>query len=146
METISAQSINNILLKHQDAAAREIAAVAFSVLTITPATTSALEAPKAVKAVKAAKTAKARKPAKAKKLVKGGGKGSGVKRDPKVLEALVEKLFDYIKSNPGQRIEAISAGLGIPSKELNLPIKKLFKEGSISKKGAKRATSYSTKP
>jgi hypothetical protein len=66
----------------------------------------------------------------------------GQKRDPRELAALVEKLAAHIKANPGQRIEPIGAALGIPTKELTLPIKKLFRAKRIASKGQKRATTY----
>jgi len=66
----------------------------------------------------------------------------GEKRDPKVLAALVERLHGYIKAHPGQRIEQIGVGLGIATKELTLPAKKLLAAKRITSKGEKRATTY----
>jgi hypothetical protein len=67
----------------------------------------------------------------------------GEKRDPKILEALVERLFTFIKANPGQRIEPIGEALGLPTKDLALPVKKLLRAKRIAAKGLKRATTYS---
>jgi hypothetical protein len=67
----------------------------------------------------------------------------GEKRDPKVLEAVIEKLLAYVRANPGQRMEVIGAALGLPRNELALPIKKLLAEAKITRKGVKRATTYS---
>jgi hypothetical protein len=69
----------------------------------------------------------------------------GAKRDPRVLEALTEKLGAFIKKNPGQRIEQIGKALGTPTKDLALPVKKLIAAKKISTKGQKRATTYHAK-
>lgn len=70
------------------------------------------------------------------------GRRKGEKRAPEQLAALVDKLFSSIKSKPGQRIEEIAATLGISTKELTLPAKKLIAEKRVSTKGQKRATRY----
>ena len=79
----------------------------------------------------------------------GGGRsaralprGKGRKRDPNEIERLTGKLLDYVKGNPGQRIEQIASGMGISTRELNLPVKKLFSQKSLRTKGHKRATQY----
>jgi hypothetical protein len=73
------------------------------------------------------------------------GRSKGAKRSPEELEALVKKLHAHIAKNPGQRIETIGAGLGIPTKELALPVKKLVGEKKLTTKGQKRATIYFAK-
>src|SRR5262249_55762190 len=45
----------------------------------------------------------------------------GEKRPPGELVKLTEKLGDYIKSNPGRRMEVITKALGTPTRDLNLP-------------------------
>jgi hypothetical protein len=67
----------------------------------------------------------------------------GEKRDPNDLAATVEKLLAYVRANPGQRMEVIGAALGLPRHELALPIKKLLADKEITRKGVKRATTYS---
>jgi hypothetical protein len=47
--------------------------------------------------------------------------------------------------HPGERIEQIAKGLGAPSKELQLPTRKLLDDKKIRKKGQKRATTYFAK-
>jgi hypothetical protein len=90
-----------------------------------------------------AKAATAGKPATVAKVsAKSEARKPGEKRDPKVLEALVEKLFGYIKAHPDQRIEPISEALGIATRDLALPVKKLFRAKRITSKGQKRATTY----
>ena len=74
-----------------------------------------------------------------------GRRAKGAKRDPRLLQALTDKLGDYIKKNPGLRIEQIGKALGTPTKDLALPVKKLVAAKKISTKGQKRATTYFAK-
>lgn len=75
--------------------------------------------------------------------VRGGGRREkGQKRDPGEIERLTDRLLDYVKGNPGQRIEQIAAGMSTVTKELNLPVKKLIAQKSLKTKGQKRATQY----
>jgi len=78
-------------------------------------------------------------------VVASNGRGKGAKRTPEELDALVKKLHAHVVKNPGQRIEKIGAGLGIPTKELVLPAKKLLSEKRLATKGQKRATLYFAK-
>lgn len=66
----------------------------------------------------------------------------GAKRTPQELEALSRKLHAHVSKAAGQRIEQIGSALGIPTKELVLPIKRLVREKKLSTKGQKRATTY----
>lgn len=70
------------------------------------------------------------------------GREKGAKRDPQVLEALVEKLGAFVIKNPGKRIEEIGSELAIATKELALPVKKLIASKRITTKGQRRATTY----
>jgi hypothetical protein len=78
-------------------------------------------------------------------VARGAAPTLGRKRAPEQLEALTGKLRDYIAKNPGQRIEQIGAGLGIATKELALPARKLLADKQLSKRGQKRATTYFAK-
>lgn len=73
------------------------------------------------------------------------GRQKGAKRTPEELEGLVKKLHSHVAKNPGQRIEQIGKALGIVTKELVLPVKKLVSEKKLSTKGQKRATTYFAK-
>jgi hypothetical protein len=103
--------------------------------TATPAP-AAKAAPVAKAAPKAAPAAKASKKAAAPK------RPLGAKRPPAELAKLTEKLGEYIKAHPGLRIEPIGKALDTPTKELNLPIKKLLAGKKIRSEGHKRATEY----
>ena len=66
----------------------------------------------------------------------------GAKRAPKELNALVEQLGAFVVKRPGLRIEQIGKALGIATRELVLPVKKLLRAKRISTKGQRRATTY----
>ena len=82
-------------------------------------------------------------------VVRGRGRAAsrekGAKRPPDEIERLTGKLLDYIKGNPGQRIEQIADGMGTSTKELNLPAKKLIAGKQLRTKGQKSATQYFAK-
>lgn len=67
---------------------------------------------------------------------------ASAKRSPAELTALIKKLHSHIAKHPGLRIEKIGAGLGVPTKALVLPVKRLISEKKITTKGQKRATVY----
>jgi len=73
------------------------------------------------------------------------GHRKGAKRTPEQLDGLIKKLHSYVAKNPGQRIEQVGKALGVATKELVLPVKKLVSEKRLSAKGQKRATTYSAK-
>jgi hypothetical protein len=66
----------------------------------------------------------------------------GAKRPPDEIVNLTAQLLDYIKANKGERIEQIAKGMGVSTRELNLPVKKLIAGKSIRTRGQKRATQY----
>jgi hypothetical protein len=112
-------------------------------------------APTAKKASKAGKAPKAKADSKASGKTGGKTKAAkvprakklkpGEKRDPKILEALVESLYTYVKEHPDERIEKIAEGMKMSTRELNLPLRKLIKSKRVTKKGLKRATTYTAK-
>ena len=69
----------------------------------------------------------------------------GAKRDPGELDALTERLFAQIKKTPGQGIEAIGKALGVATKELALPVKRLLDDRKIITKGKRRGTRYTVR-
>jgi len=76
---------------------------------------------------------------------RGREREKGAKRSPEEIAQLTDQLHKFILKNPGLRIEQIAEGLGIDTKELVLPIKKLAAAKVLSTKGQKRATRYSAK-
>ncbi len=103
-----------------------------------PPTAPVAKATKGRPAAKGAKTAPAAKAPVSKKAQRAPGE----KRPPAELAKLTDKLGDYIKANPGQRMEAIGKALGLPTREFNLPIKKLLAAKRVRTQGHKRATEY----
>jgi hypothetical protein len=74
------------------------------------------------------------------------GRGRGVKRTSGDLEKLGEKFYEYVKANPGLRIEQINQKLGTSTKDLQLPIRKMIADGELKAKGKKRSTTYTAGP
>jgi predicted HTH transcriptional regulator len=70
------------------------------------------------------------------------GRGRGAKRTADELDKLSEEFVEFVKSNPGLRIEQINKQLGTSTKDLALPIRKMIAEGAIKVKGQKRSTTY----
>lgn len=69
----------------------------------------------------------------------------GAKRPPDEIVKLTARLLEYVKGHKGERIEQIAKGMGVSTRELNLPVKKLISQKSIRTRGQKRATQYFTK-
>lgn len=72
-------------------------------------------------------------------------RAKGAKRTAEELEAQSRAFLAYVKKNPGQRVEQISKAIGVSTKDLALPVQKLLEDRSISKKGQRRATTYSAR-
>ena len=89
-----------------------------------------------------AAAAPARSTARATARVPAAPRRKGQKRDPALLAHTTDSLLAFIKTNKGQRIEEISKSLGVSTKELALPAKKLISTKKIKTKGQRRATRY----
>jgi len=74
--------------------------------------------------------------------LRSSSRSKGAKRPPGEIAKLVGKLRDYVKAHPGERIEQIAKGMGVSTRELNLPAKKLLAEKVLKTRGEKRATKY----
>ncbi len=72
-------------------------------------------------------------------------KRKGGKRTPEQLEKLTATLLAAIKKAPGSSIESIGKLMGVATKELALPVQKLWDAKAIRTKGQKRATKYFAK-
>lgn len=66
----------------------------------------------------------------------------GQKRDPKDIAALTARLLALISKTPGRRIEPIAKDLGVPTKDLVLPVKRLLGNKKVRTRGTRRATKY----
>jgi hypothetical protein len=66
----------------------------------------------------------------------------GAKRPPDEIVKLTARLLEYVKGHKGERIEQIAKGMGVSTRELNLPVKKLISGKSVKTRGQKRATQY----
>jgi hypothetical protein len=73
---------------------------------------------------------------------KSTNRPKGAKRDPQEIETQTKTLLAAIKKTPGSRIEEISRSIGISTKDLALPVAKLFEAKSIKTTGQRRATKY----
>ena len=71
-----------------------------------------------------------------------GRRGRGAKRTSDELDKLSDDFIDFVRANPGLRIEQINKQLQTTTKDLQLPIRKLISEGAIKAKGQKRSTTY----
>ena len=83
------------------------------------------------------------KPGPKPKGVKAAPKPKGGRRSPEDMEKQQTQILQYIKRNAGQRAEDIGKALGLSTSEMSLPIAKMLSEGTLKKKGIKRATTYS---
>ena len=72
----------------------------------------------------------------------GRPRGRGAKRTADELDQLAVAFVEFVRTNPGLRIEQINKQLGSSTKDLALPIRKLIADGTISTKGKKRSTTY----
>ena len=73
---------------------------------------------------------------------KGAKKGKRVRRTMADLNQLMDDILAYVEANQGQRLEAMSAGMGIDSKEMKRPIVLLLESKRIRKEGQRRGTTY----
>lgn len=72
----------------------------------------------------------------------GGTRRKGEKRTADELDQLADQFQEFVKANPGLRIEQINKQLGTTTKDLQLPIRKLIADGVVKAKGEKRSTQY----
>jgi hypothetical protein len=103
---------------------------------------AALESVQAALNVGAGTSARGSKLQRTRALAASQRQRTGGKRTPAELAILIKKLHAYVAKNPGLRIEKIGTGLGVPTKALVLPVKRLISERKLTTKGQKRATVY----
>jgi predicted HTH transcriptional regulator len=66
----------------------------------------------------------------------------GAKRSPLEIQATTSQLLSHIQGNPGMRMEQIAQSVGLSTKDLSLPIRKLVRLKKVKTEGQKRATRY----
>lgn len=69
-------------------------------------------------------------------------KRKGKKRTPAQLKKDADRVLKAIKADPGLRAEHLRDKLGIPTSDLQIPLRMLFEEGKIEYTGQLRATCY----
>lgn len=69
-------------------------------------------------------------------------KGRRVRRSEEEIAALGETFLDYVKQNPGQRLEEIGVGLSIDTADLKRPVANLLEAGQLRTEGQRRGTKY----
>jgi hypothetical protein len=97
----------------------------------------------ALDAVSEALGSTARRPrrgAPSKPRVSSGGRGQ--KRSQTEIDRMAKSLASYVDRHPGEGAIAIAKALGMTTKDLVLPMKKLLASGTLVTKGQKRATKY----
>ena len=67
---------------------------------------------------------------------------AGGRRSADQIDSTCQALIGEIGSNPGQRIEQIGSAIGMRTKDLALPIRKLIAQKQIRTEGQRRATRY----
>lgn len=67
---------------------------------------------------------------------------AGGKRTKNQIQRTTAALESHIRSSPGRRMEELSHDLGVSSRELSLPMRRLLEAGRVRAEGQKRATRY----
>lgn len=70
------------------------------------------------------------------------GRSKGAKRSSAEMDRLTASILAHIAANPGTGAREIAAELGLSTKDVALPVKKLVAAGALTTKGQKRATKY----
>jgi N-acetylmuramoyl-L-alanine amidase len=126
-----AQNINDVIARRIQEFAKELEALVRQAALDAVASSFGGSAPRA-----AAPLAKPAAKASAKAASSGGT------RAPELLASHVSKAADWIMANPGHGVEDMAKALGLETKDLALPIQKLLKAKTITRRGVKRATKY----
>lgn len=72
-------------------------------------------------------------------------KAKGKKRTGAELGQFLAEIEKTVEQSPDIRADEIALKLGVPTKDLALPIKKLLEAKCLSKKGQRRGTTYRVK-
>ncbi|MCC6900727.1 MAG: hypothetical protein IT377_17230 [Polyangiaceae bacterium] len=66
----------------------------------------------------------------------------GNKRSSSELDSLASRIVRHVGDHPGSGASEIAKALGVATRDLVLPTKKLVSSGDLTTKGQKRATKY----
>lgn len=102
---------------------------------------SAARAPGTRRGPRSGATATRKKKA-GRKAAKTGARKSSGRRTSEDIEQIADELLAHVRAHPGQRLEEISAEIGMPTAELKRPVLLLAGKGRIRTKGQKRGTRY----
>jgi hypothetical protein len=69
-------------------------------------------------------------------------RGRRAKRTSEEVAGTATQVLAFIRTNPGQRLEQIAAGMSVGTKELKLPVQKLLADKAVSTQGQRRGTKY----
>jgi hypothetical protein len=72
-------------------------------------------------------------------------RAKGERRSPREIEKTIANIVTFLKKSPASNAEAIAAGLGVPTKDLVLPLKQMAAGKMLKTTGVKRGTKYSLK-
>ena len=64
------------------------------------------------------------------------------RRSPAQIDQLATRVEAEVASQPGRRVDQIAKDLGVTTRDLKLPVKKLLAEKRITRTGQRRATCY----
>jgi hypothetical protein len=70
--------------------------------------------------------------------------GRRPRRSTEDIKSIAARVFAYVQSNAGQRLEEIGRGLKTDTDILKRPLVRLVAEGKLRSEGAKRGTKYFT--
>lgn len=80
------------------------------------------------------------KPAKTVKAV-----AAGKRRSTEDIERMIQSIKGYVSRHPDLTTQQIGEGMGLSTKDLSLPMRKMVKDKTLTQKGAKSAAKYRVK-
>lgn len=79
------------------------------------------------------------------KPVKAGKAVAGKRRTAADIERMIQAIKGYVSRNADQTTQQIGEGMGLSTKDLSLPMRKMVKDKILTQKGAKSAAKYRVK-
>lgn len=96
----------------------------------------------AASAVKRAVAAAASGPAPARRQAKKASRSYSPRRSPEELAERCEQLYAAVCATPGETVTALAKQLKLPSRSLQVPMKRLKREGRVRSAGPRQSTRY----